>query len=642
MSEPRKRRVRFKSDKRIRSAPARAWFETLVQDVRIGLRTLLKSPRFTAIAVLTLALGIGASTAIFTLLSAILYSELPVPHAEQLVQLQVLFHNGRPVPFALKMFQELQRDQQVFTGMLAWSGDGPQNVEVDGKLGRDNVLYASGEFYSLLEVRPLLGRLIEPADATPSGPISRVAVISYGFWKSRFAGDPKVLGRQILIENQPFTIIGVTQKGFVGLNLGTPVDITIPITTFGAVSGAPIPMASAHYLWLGIIGRLNPGVSIAQARGQLSGVWPSILADVVPPDEKGDQRQQYLSMGLLLNSAARGPNWNERARYWRPLYYLMGMVGLILLAVCVNLASLMVARGASRMHETSVRLALGATRWRVAAQTLVEGLLLSSVGAVLGLAIGFSGARWMFALVTRLAVAPVVLDLRPNLHVLAFTAGIAILIGLLFGLMPALRASAVDPGALLRGDSRLFAGRTSRIGQALVIAQVSLSLMLVLASVLFTRTFWNLRSAAPGFDRASVLNLWLWDRPGSPKDFDTASYYRVLSDRLNSLPGVRAVGLAEFVPGSGQTPGIDHVARTGAPSIAKGPICNISRSLPGFFPAIGMTVLSGRDFEWGDGPHQPRVAIVSSSLAKRLSLAVTPSGRTSTSAPLPVLRTSQS
>jgi predicted permease len=602
----------------VRAVRFGTWFEALLQDGRFGLRMLCKKPGFSVVAILTLALGIGASTAIFTLLSAILYRELPVAHAEQLVQLQVLFHNGRPAPFALPMFQELQRDQQVFTGMLAWSGGGPQNVEVDGNLRRDNVLYTSGEFYSLLEERPLLGRLIEPADANPSGPISRVAVISYGFWKSRFGGDPRVPGRQILIENQPFTIIGVTRRGFVGLDRGTPVDITIPITALGAVSRVPLPITSGHYLWLNIIGRLKPHVSIAEAHGQLSGVWPAILADVVPPDEKGDQRQQYLSMGLLLNSAARGPNWNDRARYWRPLYYLMGMVGLILLAVCVNLASLMVARGASRMHETSVRLALGATRWRIAAQTVVEGLLLSSAGALLGLVLGFWGAGWIFAVVTRMAVAPVVLDLRPDFQVLAFTAGVAILTGLLFGLVPSVHATTVDPGALLRSDSRLFAGRSGRVGQALVVAQVSLSLMLVLASVLFTHSFWNLRSATSGFDRASVLNLWLLERPGSPKDFDAATYYRVLTDRLNSLPGVRAAGLADFVPGGGQTPSIDHVAPINAASISNGPVCNISWSLPGFFQAIGMRVLGGRDFEWGDGPHQSRVAIVSSSLAERL------------------------
>jgi predicted permease len=591
---------------------------TLVQDLRYGLRMLRKSPMFTAIAVLTLALGIGAGTAIFTLVNALLYRELPVPHAEQLVQLRLIFHNGRHAPFSLPMFQELQRDQQVFSGIFAWSGGGPANVEVDGKLARDNVLYVSGDFYSQLDVRPMLGRLIEPADANPDAPISRVAVITYGFWKSRFAGNLGVLGKQILLENQPFTIIGVTQKSFVGLNMGTPEDITIPVTAFSVVLKSPFPITSGHWLWLDMIGRLKPGISIAQARGQLSGIWPAILTETIPSDERGDRRQQYLAMGLFVTSAARGPNWDERAQYWRPLYYLTGMVTLILFAVCVNLASLMVARGVGRMHETSVRLALGAPPWRIARQTLVESLLLSSIGALLGLGLGFWGARWIFALLTHLAAAPVVLDLHPDVRVLEFTAAVAVLTAILFGLMPTLHASILDPGALLRGDSRLSGGRSGRLGQALIITQISLSLVLVLASTLFTRSFWNSRSVPVGFDRSSVLNLWLMDRPGIPKNADAETYYQHLTDRLDSLPGVRAAGLAEFVPGGGETSSIDYVAPVGAPSISKGPMCDISFSAPGFFDAIGMTVVSGRDFTWSDGPHQARVAIISSSLAKRL------------------------
>ena len=595
------------------------WLETLVQDMQFGVRVLRKSPGFTIIAVLTLALGIGGGTAIFTLVNALLYRELPVPHAEQLVELRIIFHNGRHVPFSLPMFQELQRGQQVFSGIFAWNGGGPENVEIDGKLGRNNVLYASGAYFPELGQRPILGRLIEPADADLNGPISRVAVISYGFWQTRFARSPAVVGKQILLEDQPFTIVGVTQKAFPGLSEGTVTDITVPITAFGiAQAGSPFPITSGHLLWLSIIGRLKPGISIGQTRAQLTNIWPGLLVEIVPPDEKGDQRQQYLSMGLFVTSAARGANWDERAQYWRPLYYLMGMVALILLAVCVNLASLMVARGAGRMHETSVRLALGAAPWRIARQTLVESLLLSSIGALLGLGLGFWGARWIFALLTHLAAAPVVLDLHPDVRVLEFTAAVAVLTAILFGLMPTLHASILDPGALLRGDSRLFAGRGGRLGQALIITQISLSLVLVLASTLFTRSFWNLRSVPVGFDRASVLNLWLVDRPGIPKNVDAETYYQQLTDRLDSLPGVRAAGLAEFVPGGGETSSINNVAPVGGASISKGPMCDVSSAAPGFFKAIGMTIVSGRDFTWTDGLHQARVAIVSASLAKTL------------------------
>jgi predicted permease len=591
---------------------------TLIQELRYGLRILRKSPGFTAVAILTLALGIGANTGIFTLLSALLYRDLPVPHPEQLLELRIIFHNGRHVAFSVPMFRELQRNQKVFSGMLAWSGGGPENVEVGGKLARNNVLYVSGGFYSQLGQRPELGRLIEPADGNFSGPISQVAVISDAFWRSRFGGDKEALGTQVLVEGRPFTIIGVTEKGFSGLDSGVPAEVTVPMTAFGiSAPNSPFPITSSHYLWLNIIGRLKEGVSIQQARGQLDAIWPGILAEVVPTDETGERREQYLSMGLFVTSAARGPSWDERAQYWKPLFYLTGVVALMLLAVCVNVASLMLARGAGRMHENSIRLALGATPLRIATQTLLEGLLLSLAGASLGLALAFWGTRWMFALFTRLAITPVVLDLHPDLRALAFTGGVAVVTTLLFGLMPALRAAFLDPGILLRRDSRTFGGRGGLMGQGLIVAQISLSLMLVLASTLFTRSFWNLRSADVGFQRASVLNVWMLERPGAPKDFDARTYEHDFIERISNLPGVRAAGLADFLPGVGQ-PNIDNVVPISAAHVSKGPICDISESSPGFFEAIGMRILQGRDFSWSDGPHKPTVAIVSLSLAERL------------------------
>jgi predicted permease len=590
----------------------------LWRDIRFSLRRLRNSPAFTATAVLTLALGIGASTAIFTLLNAVLYRQLPAPHPEQLVELRIIFHNGKHVTFSLPMFEQLQRGQKVFSGMFAWSGGGPQTVEIAGKLTRDSVLFVSGEYYSEFAQRPLLGRLIDPADSDPSKPVSRVAVISEEFWRNRFGGDAAVLGKQIRVEGQPFTVVGVTQRGFTGIDPASPPNITVPLLAFSGLGSPEFDITSSHYLWLHVIGRLKPGVTIQAARAQLSGIWPAILADVVPSDEQGERRQQYLSMGLLLTSAARGPGWDQRAEYWRPLYYLMGIVALLLLVVCVNLATLMLARGAGRMQEISVRLALGANPVHVAAQTLLEGLLLSIAGGVLGLAFAFWGTRWMYALLTRLAVAPVALDLRPDLRVLAFTGALVALTAIFFGLAPALRASLLDPARLLRQDSRTFSSHSGRLGPALIVTQVSLSLMLVLASALFTRSFWNLRSADPGFERSSVLNIWLLERPGAPKNFDLRAYYRELVERLDSIPGVRSASFAGIVPGAGAEPWIENVVPIAAPSVSIGPAANIADCTPGFFATIGMRILQGRDFAWTDGPQQPRVAIVSASLARRL------------------------
>lgn len=603
----------------VRAARAGAWLEIFVQDVRFGLRVLSKSPAFTAVAVLILCLGIGAANSIFTLLNAILYRELPVPHAEQLVELRVRYHTGQPAPLSLPMFQALEREQDVFSGMFAWSSGEPTDVEIDGKLARNTVFYVSGTYFSDLRQRPLLGRLIGPADANPSGGLSPVAVISYGFWQTRFAGSPGVLGQQIIIEAEPFTIIGVTSKSFSGLSEETPTDITIPFTALTVVQPSiPFKITSGHYLWLSVIARLKHGISIRQARAQLSAIWPGIIADVVPPDETGERRRQYLSMGLLVTSAVRGPDWDERAQYWRPLYYLMGFVVLILLAVCVNLASLIIARSVTRMEETSVRLALGATPWRIVRQALVEGLLLSCAGGFLGLVLGLLGARWILASLSWVSAAPVGLELRPDFHVLSFTTVAAVATAILFGLAPALNASSIDAGTLLHQDSRRFLSRVGRIGQLLIITQISLSLVLVLAGGLFTRSFWNLRSASAGFDRSSVLNLWLIKRPGTANSVSAATYYQELTDRLDHLPGARGVGLADFVPGDGATPRIDNVASVGASEVSKGPMCVISSTTPGFFDSIGMTMLRGRDFAWTDGPRRPRVAIISFTLSKRL------------------------
>ena len=591
----------------------------LAHHLRYSLRTLRKSPGFAAVAVLTLCLGIGASTAIFTLLNALLYRDLPVPHPEQMVQLGVVYHNGGHTGFSLPMLQEIERNQHVFSGMFAWSGGGPENVEINGKLARNNVFYVSGEFYSQLGLRPALGRLIEPTDTNVSASVSRVAVISYAFWRDHFGGDPAVLDKQIVVASQPFTIIGVTQESFTGLNTGTPPDICIPITAFGILAAdSPIPITTGHYLWLEVIARLKKDVSIEQARAQLGALWPGILAKVVPPDETGERRQQYLSMELFISPAAHGPDWDERVQQWRPLFYLMGIVALMLLAVCVNLATLMVARSTSRMHETSVRLALGAGPLQVAMQTVTEGLLLSLMGALLGIAFAFWGTRWLFALLTRLDFEPVVVNLHPDLRVLAFTGAVGVATAILFGLAPALRASLANPAVLLRRDSGTLPGSQGRLGQALIITQISLSLMLVVASTLFTRSFWNLRSVDVGFERASVLNVWMLKRPAAAQKSDVAAYYRELIARFTALPGVRAAGLANFVPGGGEGPYLDNVALTSSPSVSKGPMCAVSDASPGFFNAIGMKISQGRDFAWADGPRRPHVVIISLSLAKRL------------------------
>jgi predicted permease len=367
--------------------------QTLWQDSRYGLRILAKSPGFTTVAVLTLALGIGANSAIFTLIDAVMLRELPVREPEQLVELSLVRLEG-PVPFSYPMFRELERGQGVFSDLLAWSVGALSNVEMNGTLSQNTVVSVSGNYYSELGVSPLLGRLITPEDANPqSGSTSQVAVLGYAFWQRRFGAAGDVVGRQIRIEGQSFTIVGVTRKWFTGMSPGEPPEIIIPLAAQPLIAGQWLQsLDDRSKLWLSLTGRLKPGVNIAQARAQLQSFWPGVLQATASTREPGLRRQRFLSMGLQVAPAATGLSRALRAAYTRPLYVLLGVVGLILLVACVNLANLMLARGAARSQETGIRLALGASRWTLGRQALTQTLTLSSSGALLGLAFAYWGA----------------------------------------------------------------------------------------------------------------------------------------------------------------------------------------------------------------------------------------------------------
>ena len=404
--------------------------------------------------------------------------------------------------------------------MFAWQDGGPADVEVNGKLTRNNVLYVSGEFYSELGQRPALGRLIEPADANLNAPISHVAVISYGFWRSRFGENPAVLGKQILVEGRPFTIIGVTQKAFAGLQTSGPPEITLPLTAFGiAVPDPTFQITSGQNLWPDIIGRLKNGVSVPQARAQLSAIWPGIVAKC-----RSSGRKRRAAAAISFDGAVRHV---RRARAWLGLpcavletaAHPMGVVVLMQLVVCVNLASLMLARGAGRMHETSVRLALGAGPLRIATQTLLEGLLLSFAARPARLGFCFLGnplAVWSLA---RQALAPITIDLHPDLRVLAFTAAVAVLTAILFGLMPALRSrvSLILPpccaeDSRLRGPQRPAGTGTDRHADCAVTD--ARACQHTLHALVLEPAPANL-----GFERASVLSVMVLKRPGAAKNF---------------------------------------------------------------------------------------------------------------------------
>ncbi|HXX24542.1 MAG TPA: ABC transporter permease [Terriglobia bacterium] len=577
------------------------------RNLRYSMRVLGKNPGFTCVAVLSLALGIGANTAIFSLLDALLLRDLPVRQPERLVELSVV-RRGDKIMFSFPMFREIERGQKVFSGLIGWSFGGMTNVEINGVLSQADVRSVTGNYYSELGATPLLGRLLAPEDVNFAGTgTSPVAVLSYEFWQRRFGGASNVVGKGIAIDGQHFTIIGVSRKWFTGMTIGKSPDVTIPMK----------PTDNRAMLWVFITGRLKEGVTVAQARAQLQSFWPEVLRATASTETPGLRRQLFFSMGLDVSPAATGINASLRSHFTRPLYVLMGIVGLILLVACVNLASLMLARAATRSHEMSVRVALGASRWALARQVLTESLALSASGALLGLAFAYWGSRSLVGLLTEGYVTPVVLDLSPDWRVLSLTASVAILTGVLFGLAPAWRASRQDPASVLQEASRSLTGATGKLGKALIITQVALSLTVLLGAGLLVRSFRKLCSIDPGMQQ-SVLELNLCPRPGGYQNLDMSGYHRQLVARISGVPGVLSAAFSDAsLPGQGGW-GDTVSTMAAASSPDAGVMAEEAMVSPRFFATLGMGLLRGRNFEDTDDEHHPHVAILSSSLAGRL------------------------
>jgi len=593
--------------------------ETALQNLRYTIRVLSKNPGFTAVAILSLALGIGANTAIFTLINALLLRNLPVRHPERLVQLVAVRPDGK-VPFSYPMFREVERNQRVFTGLIGGGAAGMFNVEVNGVLEQNHLMTVTGNCYSELGTTQLIGRLLTREDSNPSsGTTSQVAVLGYEFWQRRFGGALDVVGKQIRIEGRPFTIIGVTRKWFAGMTTGEPPDVTIPITAYPQLAeGNEFTLDSRSILWLSVIGRLKDGVTIEQARAQLQSFWPELLLATASTETPGPRRQRFLSMGLEVTSAAKGLTSGLRSKFARPLYVLAAIVGLILLVTCVNLANLMLARAAARSHEMSVRVAIGASRWSLTRQVLSESLSLSLAGALLGLAFAFWGSRLLVALMTQGSLFPVTLDVSPDLRVLSLTASVAILTGILFGVAPAWRSSREDPATVLQQNARSLSSGTGKLSKALIITQVALSLVLLLGAGLLARSFEKLRSIDLGFQKESLLEITLYPKPGGYQNLDLNSYHKQLLARISSLRGVGSVSFGDATIPSPQGWHDTVSPMTADSSTGARFLANAAEVSPTFFRTLGIPLLRGRDFTEADDQHHPRAAVVNSNLAERL------------------------
>ncbi len=593
--------------------------QDLTQDLRYGLRILRKSPGFTAVAILTLALGIGANTAIFSLLDGLELRNLPVPHPEQLVRFGAHIPGNDYAALSLPMFQEFSRGQKVFSGTFAWWGDIVFNAEIDGTLARADVWGVDNNFYPELAAVPEVGRLFDSEDENLSATAAaQVAVLSYGFWQSHYGGARDAIGKTLKIEGIPFTIIGVTRKGFTGISADMEMEVTLPLPArqlFGGEADMQKYLQRRAARWLQAAGRLKPGVTLEQARAQLDSLWPEIRQEMVPPDKTFADLGRFRDLHLKVESGARGGSF-LRKRFSKPLYIVLAISYLVLLVACVNLANLMLARGASRSHEIAVRAALGAGRARIVRQMLTESVMLSVAGTLAGW--GF--AHWASHAISdfilgQIFIVPAALNLAPDWRILGFTAAMAILTGVLFGLAPAWRATREDPNMALQHGSRTSGKGTSRLGGRLIVTQVALSLVLLMGSGLFVRTLKKLRDANPGFRTHSLLDVSLFPKPNGYKDLDLVNYYSQLTDRIAQVPGVESAGMMHTRFGN-VVEWTERVRITG--SDAEGLEADFEMATPEFFETAGITLLRGRKFDWQDDDHAARIAIVSQNFAEKL------------------------
>jgi predicted permease len=578
--------------------------ETLWQDVRYALRGMRRTPGFTAVAVVSLALGIGANTAIFSLVNALMLRMLPVEHPGQLVEL--LFKapgQDHFNAFSWQSYQHYREHNHVFSGLIA-SSDTPFAVHGDGL--EPEILhggYVTPNYFSVLGVNPALGRLIGPEDGSVESS-ANVAVVSWSWWKSRFNSDRAIIGRRIISGDVPVTIVGVAPRGFVGLEPANPQDIWLPLTAHH-----PSYAAIARY-WLKLAARLKPGVSIQQARAEMSVLFQWTIED----EFKANGDHSVRDWKMEVQPAGAGLS-NLRDQYEKPALLLMGVVALLLLIACTNVASLLLTRGAARQREMALRVSLGASRFRLLRQGLTESLLLAAAGGLLGILLAYGGTG---ALVRIIASGRERVDLRahPDLVVLLFTAGVALLTGVLFGLAPAWRASGCGPASSLRAAGRAGETRLRRLfGKSLVVTQVAFSVALLSAASLFVRHLSHLEHLDLGFQRDHVL---LVDLSPANSGYDRerlSRAYQELLGRLEAIPGVRSATMCGFFPMAGvggMHPGTVEGYQT-KPGERR--FLSENRVAPKYFATFGIPMVMGRDFSFQD-QGRPRVAIVNQTLVR--------------------------
>ena len=620
----------------------RFWLD-LVQDVRYGWRTMMANKGFSALAVLSLALGIGANTAIYSFMESILLRSLPVGDPESLV---VLNWQSQPPQTADKKwehvvhgiqgmfwpgakgllvsgifphgaFETMSHDNPVFSTVFGYFDGHKRNAVVQGQAATAGVEFVTGGYFRGLAVTAAAGRLIDFDDDRAGAPA--VAVISYAMSQQRFGGAPAAVGQSVLIDKVPFTVVGVAAASFFGVDPAAAPDVYLPLRTMPLVDGAESArlFADNNFYWLEMMGRLRPGVTMAQAQAALAPRFRQWVANTASTD--GERANLP---ALTLNPGAQGLG-RLRREYTKPLYVLLAMVALILAITCANIANLLLARASARSREMAVRLSLGAGRLRVMRQLLTESVMLASLGGALGILFAVWGMRSLTFLFSR-GREDFTLHAELNWKVLAVTAALSLLCGLLFGLVPALQATSPDVmPALKNGRS---GGAPRRTQQLLVIAQVAISFVILVAAGLFVRTLNELHSVQLGYARENILLFSLNARQSGHKDPEIATFYANLRQRFEAIPGVNSATLSHASILSG-----GHAGKTYRGAMEAGNVsiqgARVMTAGPRFLTTMQIPILAGREIDDRDQASSPAVAVISENLARTYYGSENPIGR---------------
>jgi putative ABC transport system permease protein len=598
---------------------------TSLADLRFALRGLLRSPLFSTVAILSLALGIGANTAIFTLIDQILLRKLPVKAPDELVMLyQRGNHNGNNMGgrmHSYPIYQDFQKRAEPLAEALCRRLV-PASLSIDNRTERVEAELVSGNFFSMLGVTPALGRVFNSEEDDQVYQGHPVVVLSYDYWVSRFASDPTVLGKKILVNDYPMTIVGVSARGFAGIDPAQSPQIRVPVLMKPVMlpDWPWLHMDDRRSRWVQVFARLKPGYTVESAKAPLQGLFTQIRTyEMTLPAAKDwspYSREQFMKGQMLAESAAMGYS-GLRNDFSTALLVLMSMVGLVLLIACANVANLLIARGFMRQRELAVRLSLGASRGRLVRQLLVESLVLSFAGGLVGLGLAVVLTRGLLALVPSEG-RPILITAHPDWRILGFTLSLTFATGIIFGLLPALRASRPDPWTTLKDTVGSVAGTGGSLflRKGLVAAQVALSFLLLFGAGLFVRSLQNLKTTDTGVALDNLVTFQLAPALSGYDEPRAVQFNRDLLERLRSAPGVKSAAMAAVAILSGDEWDSSTSVEGHPPADGEDMQAFMNALSPGYFETMRIPILEGRDFRQSDLAQQPTVAIVNRRFAE--------------------------